>query len=296
MGKKKINIEKSLGAEAKKEKKNKQKKKDESFLEKKKDGFVKRLSRAARDELVNSFSVDYYERNHSFEIPPDESTKELIAEDYRENIYRYEPVVLDKWKAEYFNSPRQMVRLQYHKYIAVFFAIMTFVMFVVFYRDFGPAAACILMLIAYGDFYCRYNNIALWHKPVPTIPVLSNLYLVSDTPPEDEDDKENEEDNIDDDFIQETQRQYVTPVVNVNNGFSSPATILTEWMNTTEKCTKQELVDNSGGLLDTNTVNLLLQDDANAWSNKETLDTISRLTYSSPKDWKQARRQWEDGE
>ena len=98
------------------------------------------------------------------------------------------------------------------------------------------------------------------------------------------------------DFVNETKREFVTPVRNVNNGYSSPATILTDWMNNTEECTKRDLIDNSGGLLDLETVNLLLKDDANAWSDKKTLDIISRLTYSNPREWKQARRNWEDGE
>ena len=289
MSKRKINIRKSLDPNTKNP--SHEKTQDVSLLKKSENKVRRKFTEFLKDELINSFSREYYEINHQFLVEPDESSKELIAEDYNEDIYRYKPVVLSEWKAEYFNSPRQMVRLQYHKYLALFFAIVMFIMSVTFYRGFGPIAACILMILAYLDFSFRYNNIAIKGNPVPPIPLLSNFYIVSEKAIDEEEKEEKPSD-----FINETKREFVTPVRNVNNGYSSPATILTDWMNNTEECTKRDLIDNSGGLLDLETVNLLLKDDANAWSDKKTLDIISRLTYSNPKEWKQARRNWEDGE
>ena len=293
--KRKINVGKSLDPNTVKKTVVDKKEKDKTYTIENK--IRRSFSDFLKDELVNSFSQEYYEKNHKFKAKPDENTKELIAEDYNENIYRYKPVVLSDWEAEYFNSPRQMVRLQYHKYIALFFAVIMLIMSITFYRGFGPIAACVLMTLAYLNFSFRYSNVAIKGHPVPPIPFLSNFYIISDDSDDDEE-NENEDTEIDDDteIIEETKREYVTPVMNINNGFASPASILTEWMNDTEKCTKKELVDNSGGLLSMNTLNLLLKDDANAWSDKKTLDIISRLTYSSPKEWKQARRSWEDGE
>lgn len=288
--KRKINISKSLNPNVKK----KNSKQDKTVSKTTNNKVRRKFSEFLKDELVNSFSREYYEKNHKFLVEPDETTKELLAEDYNEDIYRYKPVVLSDWKAEYFNSPRQMVRLQYHKYLALFFFVVMFIMSLTFYRGFGPIAACVLMLLAYLNFSFRYSNIAIKGRAVPPIPFLSNYYIVSEkVVEEDEEDKDGEKPS---DFIKETKREFVTPVRNVNNGYSSPATILTDWMNDVEGCTKRDLIDNSGGLLDLKTVNLLLKDDANAWSDKNTLDIISRLTYSSPKEWKQARRSWEDGE
>lgn len=225
-------------------------------------------------------------------LEPDADEAEIIAENDEEKILRYKPKVISKWQCEYFNSPRQMARLAQHQMIIVCVLLFMYVMSLSI-STISVYAGMVLLAIIGISFWMRYSNMAFFGKAVPTIPILSDIYFLDSS---DEDDEEKNKEDYQEKVAKEADIEYVKPVEDIRNGYPSPATILTRWMNHEAQWTIEDLIESSGGLLDNFKVSLMMKNDENAWQDREILDVISRISNSNPREWKNAYAQWSNDE
>lgn len=191
------------------------------------------------------------------------------------------PKVLSTWRCEYYLQPWRKARLARHMVIAVLLFLLTLssavTSTVVPYTTILATIACLLLIL---NLAFRYGGIALYKRPMPPIPFLSNLRF-----PTKQFVKSYEE------ALAEAEAEgttYVKSVERYSGDTPSPATILTRWMNGVAKWSSSDLSENSGGLLDSFKVKLLLNDDEAAWTDAETLKSLAKVTGSSEKQWSDA--------
>ena len=84
------------------------------------------------------------------------------------------------------------------------------------------------------------------------------------------------------------------PVNDVVDGNSSPATILTRWMNNVASMTIGDFIDESDGKLNNLTMTMLLTDNSGAWADDDILDIVSQITQSHPQQWREAYEAWDN--
>ena len=109
---------------------------------------------------------------------------------------------------------------------------------------------------------------------------------------EDEDDEDAEE--YKEIAEQESSITFVEPVNDVVDGNSSPATILTRWMNNVASMTTGDFIDESDGKLNNLTMTMLLTDNSGAWADDDILDIVSQITQSHPQQWRDAYEAWDN--
>lgn len=253
--------------------------------------------------LLSGFSRHNYEV-YDYKVDP---TREQITEITEEGIpYRFTPVVLSPWDAEYFHTPYGMARLFRHMVVAI---VMTFVLtFSLFVGVFSwtNAASLIVMLLLTANFAFRYYGIALYTIPMPEIPFLSDLFRETESyeftviaenvsASEGIDLKTGKTfDQLDREERKEEEKRlrrgggYVREVHNVNNGVSSPGTILSTYINETLQWKPDDFADATDGVIDDTTLDLLLDDNVVAWENDNVISALSMVTNSTPEEWNEA--------
>ena len=208
-----------------------------------------------------------------------------------------EPSVQDTWACKYYYSPGYKAHLFRMIFILmlIMFMLVTFLFTSSLYFEVGFALFVISVLLVNVVF--RYYDLAIYNRPMPMIPVVSIFFYKFFTN-EYELQKDNDEDNIEDDdeytgYI--VHNNTIDPVENVKNGNPSPATILTRWMNSDDvRWRAEDLIENSGGIIDTFTLKMLLKDNEDAWTDEDIVDNISIITGSNPMQWNDAYRKWKD--
>lgn len=211
----------------------------------------------------------------------DEDGEIEVDSDGNEVILYVPPKVLSTWRCEYYLQPWRKARLARHMVLAVLLFLLTLSSVVtatiIPYTAILATVACFALII---NLAFRYGGIALYKRPMPPIPFFSNLRF-----PTKKFVKSYEE------ALAEAEAEgttYVKPVNNYVGDTPSPATILTRWMNGVAEWSASDLSENSGGLLDSFKVKLLLNDDEAAWTDSDTLKSLAKVTGSSEKQWTDA--------
>lgn len=194
------------------------------------------------------------------------------------------PKMISTWRCEYYLQPWRKARLARHMALCVLLFLLTLASVLsATIVSYTAIAAAVLPLALLVNMAFRYGGIAAYKRPMPPIPFLSDLRLPTRQISESYER-----------IVAESEADgtiYVTPVKRYAgpDRAPSPATILTRWMNSTAEWTPGELTENSGGLLDSFKVKLLLADDEAAWTDSDILDTLGQVTGSSPQQWIDAR-------
>lgn len=238
---------------------------------------------------VNVFSARGYDQP---EIPEDtegilyavdsDGDVEYDADDNPIILY-VPPTVLSRWRCDYHLQPWRKARLARHMLLCVLLFMITLAsLLTTTIVTYTAVLAAVLLMALLINMAFRYGGIAVYGRPMPPIPFLSNLRLPTRQLAESYERvlAESEADGT----------VYVTPVKRYagENEVPSPATILTRWMNGVAEWTSGDLIENSGGLLDSFRVKLLLADDEAAWTDEDTLDALARVTGSSTDQWTDA--------
>lgn len=260
----------------------------------------------------DSFTAPFSRYNYDiydFEVEPDKSeVRETLTDPTSgaEIPYRFTPRVLSKWRVEYFNTPYGKARLARHAALA-FFAI--FVMLMVSITISSPyvfiSIGIFVLLLA--DFLMRYYGVGFFYVAAPEIPFFTNFMRDTEvfefenliegvTGVEFKHDYDANDDEEEEEVIESQDNdldiKYVPEVNNYNNGNPSPATILSSYMNKEMKWTQQDLEDKTGGVIDSLKFDLLMQDNDLVWTNDLVLDSLSKQTNSTPKEWLDALDKW----
>lgn len=234
------------------------------------------------------FSESYYD---DVDVP-DEAIK--FDDDGNPSIT---PIVDAPWKCRYFYSPYHKARLARHSGYAIFMMIAGAGS--AFQQAAGGISAVVLAFLLLINFQFRYRDIALYKIPMPSIPILSDIdfgeafrSLMEEDEDRDEDDEDAEE--YKEIAEQESSITFVEPVNDVVDGNSSPATILTRWMNNVASMTTGDFIDESDGKLNNLTMTMLLTDNSGVWADDDILDIVSQITQSHPQQWREAYEAWDN--
>lgn len=245
--------------------------------------------------FLGPYKAEYYEEppeppEENVLVVTDENGEVVLDEDGNPIVGKIIPQVKGTWNCEYFYQPWYKARLYRAIFVLFVFLLISVALF------FSPidkiATTILLALVAYLTINCifRYYNLAIFGKPMPLIPFLSNLRIVQ------EEVEEKEEYDSYEELVEDSQDspKTVDEVENIVNGYPSPATYLTRWMNA-YGWTIEDLVEESGGEIDRYRANLLIEDDEKVWKDEETIFSLSKTTGSKPSDWRNALEGWSNG-
>lgn len=235
----------------------------------------------------------------SYEVPdiPEEQIIEFQDDDGEVVGYAIEPKVERNWVCNYYHYPTQKVRLIVHMFLAggIFFLGLS----ALTQSNMPGAIPCmVISALLFLNFLFRYNDWAVYKYPMPEIPILSRLNFgdiidkARDNLKREENMKKEYEELVESDDVIE----YVPAVKNYRDGNPSPATILTNWMNTVAEWSSDDLIENSDGKINRFAAKMLLDDDPTAWGDEELVDTISKITGSHPQQWEKALVKWMESE
>ena len=209
-----------------------------------------------------------------------------------------EPSVQDTWSCKYYYSPGYKAHLFRTIFILmlIMFMLLTFLFTSSLYFEIGFALLFIAVLLVNVVF--RYYDLAIYNRHMPMIPVVSMFFykfFTNEYEPQKDDEEDGddigEEDDDYDGYV--VHNNTIDPVENIKNGNPSPATILTRWMNSEDVRWKAEdLIENSGGIIDAFTLKMLLKDNEDAWTDEDIVDNISIITGSNPMQWNNAYQKW----
>lgn len=209
-----------------------------------------------------------------------------------------EPKVLDKWSCKYYYSPGYKAHLFRSIFLLmiIIFMLITFLVTTTLYFEVGFTLAIIIGLFINVIF--RYYDLAIFNRPMPMVPGVSMFFYKFFTNKyESQDDDENDEEYDDEEEYRNygVENNTIDPVENVKNGNPSPATILTRWMNSKDiQWRAEDLIEKSGGVIDSFTLKMLLKDNEDAWTDEEIIDNISIITGSNPIQWTDAYNAWKN--
>lgn len=207
-----------------------------------------------------------------------------------------DPKVEGKWSCKYYYPPGYKAHLFRSIFLLMLliFMLITFLFTSTLYFEIGFTLSIIVALFVNVIF--RYYDLAVFGNPMPMIPGASMFFykfFTNEYAPqeEDEEDEEDEEYEGYEGYIVENNT--IDPVEDVKNGNPSPATILTRWMNSEDvRWTSEDLIENSGGFIDSFTLKMLLKNNEDAWTDEEIVDNISIITGSNPIQWINAFNDW----
>lgn len=198
------------------------------------------------------------------------------------------PEIVKPWVCNYYYLPRYRARLAISIFviIGVIFMISLAATFDYTWHTIAALALSSLLLI---NVAARYLGLAIYKLPMPKIPWVSDLRIYRQPEEEEYDEDVTYEEVLD---RNSDSIPVVEPVERYNGDSPSPATLLTRWMNGVARMSENDLIDQSGGALDSLRVKLLLRDDEDAWMDFDTVDVLSKITGSRPQQWRDAWYEW----
>lgn len=253
------------------------------------DGKAESISKSLFSPLA-VFSPDHYDMPDI----PDEQITGIVDENGDVVDVEVTPKVVKPWVCDYYHFPEKKARLAWHLLFAVFMFLTGIYTYLATQMD-GSIFCTILAFLLFINFLFRYKDIAVYKWPMPKIPILSDINFGAVAAVLGENWRKSREDSkkeYDELVESEDAPEYIEAVRDYNGEYPSPATILTNWMNTIAEWDMDDLIENSDGKLDRFSVRMLLKDDAGAWSDVDLLDTISELTGSHPQQWIDALDNW----
>lgn len=242
------------------------------------------------DESTNSLLLLF--SPEGYEYPPEPDEDDFIyekSENGDEVIVGIKPRRIGKNRFEYFYSPQYKARLAkcLVAMLVLFFIMLMSTVFI--YADKAAIIFMVVLVLVMLNVFIRYSGVGIAGRPVPVIPFLSS-FVASMGNVQEGSDSETEEDN---DEEVSSGEIYVTPIEDVRNGNPSPATILTRWMNNEARWTEDDIIENSGGVINRTVVKMLFKNNHEIWTDEDILDTLSSITGSHPKQWVEVYNKWE---
>lgn len=215
------------------------------------------------------------------------------------------PQVVDKWRCHYYYSARRKAKMATHLAMGILAVVLSIV--AVANQVQGGILSLILFLILTINVFFRYWNLALYKLPMPAIPFLSSIDISalikqrmdeSEEKIREEEEKESREERDMEAFEQYKEKNhstmYVDPVDDYSGDYPSPATILSDWMNSVAQMTRGDLVEASDGRINNFVATMLLKDNPEVWDDDDIVDSLAQVTSSHPSEWKKARDSWRE--
>lgn len=215
------------------------------------------------------------------------------------------PQVVDKWRCHYYYSARRKAKMATHLAVGMLAVILSIA--AVANQVQGGILSLILFLILTINVFFRYWNLALYKIPMPAIPFLSSIDISalikqrmdeSEEKIREEEEKEGRGERDMEAFEQYKDENhstmYVDPVNDYSGDYPSPATILSDWMNSVAQMTKGDLVEASDGRINSFVATMLLKDNPEVWDDDDIVDSLAQVTSSHPSEWKKARDSWRE--
>lgn len=255
--------------------------------------------------LFNNFSRQNYDI-YDFEIDPQKD--DIIAVTNEGIPYRFAPRMIEPWRTEYFTTPYGKARLFRHMVVAFIISFATLFVSLINHMSWETAIGTVVFFLLFLNFAFRYYGGAVYKWPMPEIPFFSGL--LRDTEDyeftimaenvyategidfhtgktfEQLDKEEQAQRDV------EASGNYVRRVHTMKDGVPSPATILSRYMNDTLHWTAKDMEDATGRIIDTTTLELLLDDNVVAWNDTDIIDALCEQTNSTPQEWKQAYKEF----
>lgn len=258
---------------------------------KKDDSVINKSAKKADAWYENNFGNVmgiFSSRNYPYPDIPEERINNIIEHpDGTMEPIDVTPEIKKPWVCNYYYTPHYRARLAISIFVlmAMIFAV---VMATTINYTWHTTAALVLLSLLLINVSFRYLGLAIYKFPMPKIPWVSDFRIYRQ--PEDElDDDETYEEVLEQNL---DTTPVVTPVERYNGEYPSPATLLTRWMNGVARMSETDLIDQSGGALDSFRVRLLMKDDEDAWSDTEIVDVVSKITGSRPQQWYDAWSLW----
>lgn len=209
-----------------------------------------------------------------------------------------EPSIKDTWSCKYYYSPGYKAHLFRSIFIVmlIMFMLVTFLFTSTLYIEVG--FTLLVMIALFVNIIFRYYDLAIYNRPMPMIPVLSIFfykYFTNEYDIAEDNNSDIDEEKQDEHQGYIVQNNTIDPVEDVRDGNPSPATILTRWMNSDDvKWRAEDIIENSGGIIDNFTLKMLLKDNDDAWTDEEIVDNLSIITGSNPLQWSRAYENWKN--
>lgn len=241
----------------------------------------------------NALSIFTAKHYPEVDIPEERIMKTMVHSDGTVEPVYVIPELIRPWVCNYFHTPRYKARLAI-SIVGIILAILAVVLSLSLTQTASVIASVFILLALLVNVTFRYLGIALWKYPMPRIPYFSDLRI--DRSEEVEENVEEEYDSYEEALeSSEDKTDLVQRVERVRNGHMSPATLLTRWMNGPARMSESDLIAESGGVLDSFRIRLMMKDDEEVWTDSETIDALSKITNSRPKQWREAWENWNNG-
>ena len=243
------------------------------------------------------FSPFYYDE-------PDIPDEAISIVDGKEIV---KPQVTGKWECEYYYSPQRKVVMAQH--LAMGFTGIFLSLSAIFDNAAGGILSFILLAILVTNVFFRYTGLALYNRPMPELPipsidifgnVINTISEFRESMAKEREDKKRrkeqsrKQEEFDEYKEENHSTMYVDPVDDYSGDYPSPATILSDWMNSVAQMTKGDLVEASDGRINNFVATMLLKDNPEVWDDDDIVDSLAQVTSSHPSEWKKARDSWRE--